>query len=92
MEGKAQAWTGGRLMFWGGGTTDNQGDAPPTTVTSSGAAYDVAADRWEGLPVAPLAPRARAAAVWTGRELIVWGGEADYHHRAQFDDGAAYTP
>jgi hypothetical protein len=30
--------------------------------------------------------------VWTGRELIVWGGEADYSHRAQFDDGAALTP
>jgi N-acetylneuraminic acid mutarotase len=92
LEGKAQAWTGSRVMFWGGGTTDNQGDAPPVTVTTAGAAYDVAADRWEGLPAAPLSPRARAAAVWTGRELIVWGGEADSHHRAQFDDGAAYTP
>jgi hypothetical protein len=93
LEGKAQVWTGSRVMFWGGGTTDSTlGDAPPATVTAAGAAYDVAADRWEGLPAAPLAPRARAAAVWTGRELIVWGGEADYSHRAQFDDGAAFTP
>jgi hypothetical protein len=30
--------------------------------------------------------------VWTGREFIVWGGEGDESHRAQFDDGAAYTP
>jgi N-acetylneuraminic acid mutarotase len=92
LEGKAQAWTGSRVLFWGGGTTESPGDVPPATVTPAGGAYDVAADRWEALPAAPLAPRARAAAVWTGRELIVWGGEADYDHRAQFDDGAAYTP
>jgi N-acetylneuraminic acid mutarotase len=92
LEGKAQAWTGTRVILWGGGTTDNPGDVPPATVTPGGSAYDPAADRWEPLLPAPLTPRARATAVWTGRELIVWGGEADYNHRAQFDDGAAYTP
>jgi N-acetylneuraminic acid mutarotase len=92
LEGKAQAWTGSRMMFWGGGTADSPADAPPATVTPAGAAYDAVADRWEALPPSPLAPRARAAAVWTGREFIVWGGEADYSHRQQFDDGAAYTP
>jgi hypothetical protein len=61
-------------------------------VMPGGAAYDPAGDRWEALPAAPLTPRARAVAVWTGREFIVWGGEADHNHRAQFDDGAAYTP
>jgi N-acetylneuraminic acid mutarotase len=91
-EGEAQAWTGTRVMVWGGGTTDSPGDVPPATVAPGGAAYDPAADRWEPLPGAPLTPRARATAVWTGRELLVWGGEADYSHRAQFDDGAAYTP
>jgi N-acetylneuraminic acid mutarotase len=92
LEGKAQAWTGSRVLFWGGGTTDDPGDVPPATVVPAGAAYDAAANRWESLPAAPLTPRARATGVWTGREFIVWGGEADYHHRAQFDDGAAYTP
>jgi streptogramin lyase len=79
-------------MAWGGGTADSGGDVPPATVVAAGAAYDPAADRWESLPTAPLAARARAIAVWTGRELVVWGGEADSGHRAQFDDGAAYTP
>ena len=92
LEGKAQAWTGGRVMLWGGGTTGGSGDAPPATVAPGGAAYDPAADRWEALPAAPLALRARSVAVWTGRELIVWGGEADHAHRANFDDGAALTP
>jgi N-acetylneuraminic acid mutarotase len=92
LEGKAPAWTGSRVMLWGGGTTRGPADAPPVTVNGGGAAYDPAADRWEALPAAPLAARARASAVWTGREFIVWGGEADSSHRAQFDDGAAYTP
>ena len=92
LEGKASAWTGSRVMLWGGGTTNSPGDVPPATVHAGGAAYDPAADRWEPLPVAPLAGRARATAVWTGRELIVWGGEGPENHRAQFDDGAAYTP
>jgi N-acetylneuraminic acid mutarotase len=92
LEGKAQAWTGSRVMLWGGGATDSPGDVPPAKVTPGGSAYDPVADRWEPLPAAPLTPRARAVSVWTGRELIVWGGEADYSHRAQFDDGAAYTP
>jgi N-acetylneuraminic acid mutarotase len=91
-EGKAQAWTGNRMMFWGGGMLESAADAPPATVTDAGVVYDAAADRWDALPPAPLAPRARATGVWTGREFIVWGGEADYNHRAQFDDGAAYTP
>src|SRR5947209_102817 len=67
LEGKAAAWTGSRVMLWGGGTTTSPGDVPPATVNPGGSAYDPAADRWEPLPAAPLTPRARAAAVWTGR-------------------------
>jgi N-acetylneuraminic acid mutarotase len=92
LEGKAWAWNGTSVMLWGGGTTRGPADAPPATVNPGGAAYDPAADRWDALPPAPLTPRARAAAVWTGREFIVWGGEGDESHRAQFADGAAYTP
>jgi N-acetylneuraminic acid mutarotase len=92
LEGKAQAWTGSRVILWGGGTTESPGDVPPAKVTPGGSAYDPGADRWEPLPAGPLTARARAMAVWTGREFVVWGGEGPYDHRAQFDDGAAYTP
>jgi hypothetical protein len=37
----------------------------------------------------PLEGRSTMAAVWTGREMIVWGGEAP---RRVFADGAAYDP
>jgi hypothetical protein len=67
-------------------------EAPPETARNDGAAYDPVADRWEALGQGPLAARARTSGIWTGREFIVWGGEGDYSHRAQFDDGAAYTP
>jgi N-acetylneuraminic acid mutarotase len=94
LDGEARAWTGSRFMVFGGGVYEG-GDGPeppPARIRTDGAAYDPAADRWETLPPAPLAGRARARAVWTGREFIVWGGEADYDHRAEFADGAALTP
>jgi hypothetical protein len=78
--------------MWGGGTTNSPGDVPPATALAGGAAYDPAADRWLPIPAAPLAPRARAVAVWTGREFIVWGGEGPENQREQFADGAAWTP
>jgi hypothetical protein len=44
---------------------------------------------WARLPRAPIAPRSEYAAVWTGKEMIVWGG---YSSTTQYGDGAAYDP
>ena len=44
---------------------------------------------WTRLPRAPIAPRSEYAAVWTGKEMIVWGG---YSGNTQYGDGAAYDP
>jgi hypothetical protein len=44
---------------------------------------------WTRLPDAPIAPRSEYAAVWTGKEMIVWGG---YSNTTQYGDGAAYDP
>jgi N-acetylneuraminic acid mutarotase len=55
------------------------------------------ADAWAGVPVGwsrlPDPPFARSdpATVWTGRELILWGGGTDYNANF-FADGAAYDP
>ncbi|WP_433699390.1 Kelch repeat-containing protein [Nocardiopsis sp. CA-288880] len=44
-----------------------------------------------GLPPAPVDPRQDHSLVWTGQEVLVWGGHgADQH--APFSDGAAYSP
>jgi len=74
-------WTGSRLLLWGGETgTPGKFGIPP-----HGLAYDPRADRWSPLPQAPLRGRLDPTAAWTGRSLIVWGGDG-------FADGAAFTP
>jgi hypothetical protein len=44
---------------------------------------------WTLLPNAPIGPRADSAMVWTGSELVIWGGEGP---NGPVGDGAAYNP
>ncbi len=88
-DGASILWTGSDLLVWGGasGADDDQ-------LHSDGAAYDPATGLWHLLPAAPLSPRVGQAAVWTGKEMIVWGGydyESAYNSRVS-GDGAAYDP
>jgi spore germination protein GerM len=78
----AVVWTGRRLLLWGGETGSPGAFGTPP----HGLAYDPRADRWSPLPQAPLQGRLDPVAAWTGRSLIVWGGDAG------FGDGAAFTP
>lgn len=48
-----------------------------------------AAGSWRLVAPSPLSPRADHSVVWTGREMIVWGGDAGGSY---FADGAAYDP
>src|ERR687891_2634 len=50
---------------------------------------DSAAVRWTPVPPAPISPRGFHAAVWTGSEMLVWGGSSAGR---LFADGAAYDP
>jgi N-acetylneuraminic acid mutarotase len=59
---------------------------------ADGAAYDPDSDRWIPMAPAPLKPRAGHVAVWTGREMIVWGGATLKEGPVAFPDGAAYNP
>ncbi len=91
--GTAVVWTGRRLLVWGGETF------PGATVTAGhGLSYDPIGNRWSPLPRSPLPARVDPTAVWTGRELIVWGGRttacrrnAPCHTRLHAD-GAAFRP
>ena len=78
----AAVWTGTRLLVWGGET----GSPGAFAIPPHGLAYDPRADRWSPLPQAPLRGRLEPLAAWTGRSLIVWGGDQG------FADGAAFTP
>jgi len=89
----AIAWTGRELLVWGGMGRDR-------LVHADGAAFDPATGRWRPLPSAPQAQqfdRRNGHAVWTGRELLVWGGTApEDGARAEGPmrpgDGLAYDP
>ena len=66
-------------------------DVPsPTTTTSTTTPDTSAGNAWQMLPEAPIAGRSDAAAVWTGTEMIVWGGQGQ--RDGALDDGAAYNP
>ncbi len=47
---------------------------------------------WRPLPRSPIAGRIAASAVWTGKEMIVWGGMARSVNAGPRSDGAAYNP
>ncbi len=40
----------------------------------------------------PLSPRFGASVLWTGEEMIVWGGGGNTHGRPELVDGAAFDP
>ena len=79
--GHAAVWTGQQLLVWGGGTVTGTGQVP----AAHGLAYSPATGAWTALPISPLRGRIDPLAVWTGRQLLVWGG-------ADMNDGARYTP
>ena len=83
----AAVWTGHRVLVWGGLAGSNPTWAPP----AHGEAYNPAASQWTALPASPLHGRAFPTAVWTGHQMIVWGGNIPGTTTA-FTDGAAYTP
>jgi hypothetical protein len=55
-----------------------------------GQAYNPRRGDWRAIPVAPIAPRDGGIRVWTGSELIVWGGGRP--RRPTATNGAAYDP
>jgi hypothetical protein len=72
VEGPTAIWTGAKMLIWGNYNTmflDNYG----------GGAYDASADSWSPFPLpnAPAAAPTQMAGfttIWTGVEMIVWGG------------------
>lgn len=71
--------------------TTGTGNRSPIPVASATAAQ-LAAGRWSALPAAPIPPRSDASVVWTGHELVVWGGASGPHGATLHADGAAYSP
>lgn len=88
--GHVAVWTGNQMIVWGG--VDPSGES--TRGLSSGAAYDRASRSWKTIAPSSLEPRFDAEAVWTGSEMLVWGGRAvaASGDGRYLSDGAAYSP
>jgi hypothetical protein len=102
--GNSAVWTGTEMVVWGGSETV----VTPTGANSSwhetqlrgdGAAYNPASNSWRLLAPSPLAPRIGHFGVWTGTEMMVWGGDErnkiDSENRpdtGRASDGAMYDP
>jgi hypothetical protein len=77
-------WTGREAIFF-----ENEPEGPPTLEAAlTGYAFDPAAGTWRTLPEAPVEARTGSVYVWTGREVIVWGGGQG----GESVQGAAYDP
>jgi len=73
-------WTGSRMIVWGGLLT-NFGPELDT-----GGMYDPVLDAWSATTtVGAPSPRYRHAAVWTGHEMIVWGGSLSLSGPERYD-------
>ncbi len=65
------AWTGSKMLIWGGFFYDGTGH-----LLNTGALYDPGADAWTAMSLAGApSGRMRHSTVWTGSQMIVWGGD-----------------
>jgi hypothetical protein len=81
--GAAVAWTGSKLLVWGGQGASN-------TYFADGAIYDPATNTWTSMPAPPTGTQARSNtnAIWTGDKFVIWGGDTASSRLA---DGVVFT-
>lgn len=64
----------------------------PSTVSPTATTSEPPIASWRLLPKAPIVGRIGAGVVWTGEEMIVWGGVSRGGAIEAVADGAAYDP
>lgn len=86
--GHGAVWstTTNEMLVWGGYNSSG-------VLVNDGAAYDPATNTWTAMAPSPLSPRRRHTMVWTGTELVIWGGlSTSSTSSAYLRDGARYDP
>lgn len=90
------AWTGSRVVAWGGYHESRSG---ALEFFADGATYDPVTDHWATIQPSPLSPRTLAAVGWTGTKLLIWGGvgcqsgaSCSLAGLSFRNDGAVYDP
>lgn len=85
-DGYSWVWTGTETIIWGGERLPITGS---DWILNSGARYNPSTNEWKPISrVGTPAARRFHSAVWTGKEMIVWGGMADSN--GPFNDGGIY--
>jgi hypothetical protein len=76
-------WTGSEMIIWGGWSSGMGGP------TNTGGRYNPLTDTWTATSTTQDAPEARFnhTAVWTGSEMLVWGGM----HSNYLNNGGRYN-
>lgn len=84
-EGMGWVWTGSSLVIFGGEGLLAADGSP--TLYNDGAMYTPATNSWRKLAASPLSARSRPQLLWTGRSVLVIGGDpAEVGH-----DGPGYA-
>lgn len=88
--GHTSVWTGREMIVWGGSINSyNQR-------LDTGGRYDPIGDAWTATSrVGAPSPRGNHTAVWTGTEMIVWGGDGEtryWSESPELGNGARYDP
>jgi hypothetical protein len=85
--GHTAVWTGSEMIVWGGMNGGNGWR------TNTGGRYEPETDQWLPLPMENVpGPRIGHTAVWTGTEMIVWGGTLNQSIYGATDTGGRYMP
>jgi N-acetylneuraminic acid mutarotase len=91
--------TGSEMIIWGGATgyCDPQAGCHDVTYFNTGRRYNPITDIWTATSTINVpSPRLSQTAVWTGSQMIIWGGGYlfDPQHTGQefLRDGASYDP
>jgi N-acetylneuraminic acid mutarotase len=91
--GHTAIWTGNKMLVWGGNCgNDNPDNPPPKTWFSDGAFYDPVTKSWSAISTnGALVGREEFSTVWTGANMIIWGGFLYNGVYNYFNDGASYN-
>ncbi len=82
-------WDGREVLVAGGYGAPQTGK--PATLPRIGFAYNPGTDHWR--PLAPMnSGRTQFAAVWTGKRLLIWGGNTTLVGPPQSSQGIAFDP
>src|SRR5206468_8621563 len=88
-DGHTAVWTGSEMIIWGGLFYDGN----TLHYLNTGGRYNPSTDSWiaTGMTNAPT-PRSDHRAVWTGSEMIVWGGHFYDGTLHYLNTGGSYDP